>query len=65
VLSVAPAHWTDGCPVLEAPFPSTGAVPLVLRSYLDPLTGRALHTELVPAGEDRSFAILPDRWTSV
>jgi N-methylhydantoinase B len=61
-LAVAPAHWTDGCPVLEEPYEGPGPVPLVLRSYLDPVTGHALHTELVPRGEPRSFAMLPDRW---
>jgi N-methylhydantoinase B len=61
-LAVAPAHWTDGCAVLEEPYEGPGPVPLVLRSYLDPVTGHALHTELVPRGEPRSFAMLPDRW---
>jgi N-methylhydantoinase B len=64
LLAEAPAHWTDGCPVLEEPYPSTGPVPLVLRSYLDPVTGHALHSELLPQGEGRSFATLPDRWTA-
>ncbi|MGO8861118.1 MAG: hydantoinase B/oxoprolinase family protein [Acidimicrobiales bacterium] len=62
-LAVAPSHWTEGCPVLEEPYASTGPVPLVLRSYLDPVTGHALHAELLPEGEGRSFATLPDRWT--
>lgn len=62
VLAVAPAHWTDGCPVLEEPYGDPGAVPIVLRSYLDPATGHSLHTEVVPAGSGRSFATLPTRW---
>jgi N-methylhydantoinase B len=61
-LAVAPAHWTDGCPVLEEPYDGPGPVPLILRSYLDPVTGHALQTELVPRGESRSFVMLPDRW---
>lgn len=62
LLAVAPDHWTDGCPVLEEPYDGTGPVPLVLRSYLDPLTGHALHTELVPEGARRSFETTPLRW---
>jgi N-methylhydantoinase B len=62
VLARAPAHWTEGCPVLEEPYPALGTVPLVLRSYLDPVTGHAFHVELVPQGEERSFSTLPDRW---
>ena len=61
-LATAPAHWTEGCPVLEEPYPTAGPRQLLLRSYLDPSTGHALHTELVPEGEPRSFAALPDRW---
>ena len=63
VLALASAHWTDGCAVLEEDFPSPGPVPLVLRSYLDPLRGHALHAELVPRGEARCFGTFPDRWT--
>jgi N-methylhydantoinase B len=62
LLAVAPAHWTDGCPVLEWP-PADGAGRVVLRAYLDPSTGRTLHVEAVPAGEPRSFHVLPRRWT--
>ena len=58
VLALAPAHWTDGCPVIE----ELGAG-VVVRTYLDPLTGRALHVEAVPTGAGRSFAVLPRRWT--
>jgi N-methylhydantoinase B len=61
-LAVAPAHWTDGCPVLGEPDDGPGPVPLVLRSCLDPATGPALHAELLPRGEPRSFSMLPDRW---
>jgi N-methylhydantoinase B len=63
ILAVAPAHWTDGCHILENPYPGPGRIPLVLRSYLDPITGHALHTELVPRGDGRSFETMPDCWT--
>jgi N-methylhydantoinase B len=63
VLAVAPAHWTDGCPRLEIPHGIGQAREWLQRSYLDPLTGRLLYTEAVPAGSERSFATLPDRWT--
>jgi N-methylhydantoinase B len=57
VLAQAPAHWTDGCAVLEE-----HADGIVTRSYLDPVTGDALLVEAVPAGCPRSFASLPTRW---
>lgn len=62
-LAVAPAHWTDGCPVLEEPRARTGPA-VVVRTYLDPADGRALHTEVGPAGGERNIAVLPDRWTT-
>jgi N-methylhydantoinase B len=62
-LAVAPCHWTDGCPVLEEPYDGPGPVPLVLRSYLDPVTGHSLQTELVPENFARSFETMPFRWT--
>ncbi len=62
VLAVAPDDWTEGCAVLEEHFASNGPVALVLRSYLDPVTGHALHAELVPEGEGRCFGAVPDRW---
>jgi N-methylhydantoinase B len=61
-LAVAPGHWTDGCPVLEW-HPASGSELVVLRAYLDPVTGRTLHVEAVPVGEARSFHVLPRRWT--
>ena len=36
VLAVAPAHWTDGCPVLETERRSSVGAPWILRTYLDP-----------------------------
>ena len=62
-LAVAPDHWTEGCPVLEEA--SSGPGPqIVTRAYLDPLTGHSLYVEAVPAGEPRSFEVMPARWAA-
>jgi N-methylhydantoinase B len=58
VLTEAPNHWTEGCAVMEEE--SDG---VLIRSYLDPVSGDALLVEAVPAGSPRSFASLPDHWT--
>jgi len=59
VLADAPNHWTAGCPVLvQAEDDATVEV----RSYLDPRTGYALATEVVPRGAAQSFSSLPTRW---
>jgi N-methylhydantoinase B len=58
-LAVAPAHWTDGCPQLVE---SDAESPIVLRTYLDPQTGAALHTDVTPPGVERSFTTMPMRW---
>jgi len=59
-LAAAPAHWTDGCPVLESP---PGAGPgIVTRSYLDPKSGSLLMVEAVPQGASRAFEVRPDHW---
>ncbi len=63
VLAVAPAHWTDGCPVLETERRSSVGAPWTLRTFLDPRSGRALHAEAVPPGSPRSFTTAPDHWT--
>jgi N-methylhydantoinase B len=63
-LAVAPGHWTDGCPVLEERRWAEGDPDVVYRSFLDPLTGRALHVEVALAGTPRSFATAPRRWTA-
>ncbi|MGE0387662.1 MAG: hydantoinase B/oxoprolinase family protein [Gammaproteobacteria bacterium] len=63
-LAQAPDHWTDGCPMLvERRWPAGPEV--VLRSYLDPGSGRILHTEVV-LGEayPRGFEVSPRRWTA-
>jgi N-methylhydantoinase B len=62
-LAVAPAHWTDGCAVIEERrWP--GGPPVVFRSYLDPRSGRSLYVEAVLEGEPRAFEISPRRWTA-
>jgi len=60
-LAHAPDHWTDGCPVLIERRDSDGPI-IVTRSYLDPLSGRALHTEVALDGAPRTFATCPARW---
>ncbi|MBB3085533.1 hydantoinase B/oxoprolinase family protein [Geodermatophilus sabuli] len=60
VLAHAPAHWTDGCPVLV----EAVADGVETRSYLDPATGHILHTEVALAGEPRSFESSPLRWST-
>jgi N-methylhydantoinase B len=64
ILANSPSHWTDGCPRLETVQTSEKGAEWLQVSYLDPLTGRFLHTEARPIGYDRSFTSLPDRWTS-
>jgi N-methylhydantoinase B len=61
-LALAPAHWTDGCPVVEERR-SPGGPPVISRMYLDPRTGRSLYVEATLAGEARAFEISPLRWT--
>jgi N-methylhydantoinase B len=58
---VAPAHWTDGCPVLVERRSDHGPE-VVTRSYLDPSTGRILYAEVAPAGEGRGFESTPRHW---
>jgi N-methylhydantoinase B len=65
LLAVAPAHWTDGCPVLEIERQSSVGTLWCQRTYLDPRSGRALHTEAVPLGAPRSFTSAPRHWTDI
>jgi N-methylhydantoinase B len=58
-LAVSPDHWTDGCPMVEE-----RRERLLIRSYLDPLTGRLLLVEALPAGEARAIDTRPARWTN-
>jgi N-methylhydantoinase B len=62
VLAVAPMHWTAGCPVLEADRTSARGIAWRQRSYLDPMSGRALYVEAVPVDAPRSFTTAPTRW---
>jgi N-methylhydantoinase B len=62
VLAEAPHHWTDGCPLLVEPIEGDGPR-LEIRSYLDPVTGRALYVEAAPTGEPRTFEMSPGDWT--
>ncbi|MEA3132286.1 MAG: N-methylhydantoinase [Gammaproteobacteria bacterium] len=57
-LALAPDHWTDGCPVLD----ELRGQRLLVRSYLDPLTGRILFVDALPRGEKRTIDTRPNRW---
>jgi N-methylhydantoinase B len=61
-LAIAPAHWTDGCPFVQERHRDRGPE-VVLTTWLDPRTGRALHVDVTPAGAPRAFSVLPRRWT--
>jgi N-methylhydantoinase B len=65
VLAESPHHWTDGCPVLEERRWPEGGPDVVFRTYLDPLSGRALHVEVALSDGPRSFEVNPRRWTGV
>ena len=60
-LAVAPDHWTDGCPVFVEHLGTEGP-DVVTRTYLDPQSGRALHTEVALDGAPRTFETSPARW---
>ena len=63
-LADAPDDWTKGCACLVEPLWPEGAGPdVIYRSWLDPLTGRALHVEAVVGGEVDNFLVAPRRWT--
>ena len=57
-LAVAPDLWTDGCPRLEEH--REGGV--VLRSYLDPGSGRILMTDVTLEGEPCTVESRPVHW---
>jgi N-methylhydantoinase B len=57
-LALAPDHWTDGCPILD----ELRGRRLLVRSYLDPLTGRILFVDALPRGEPRTTETRPNRW---
>ncbi len=60
VLAHAPGHWTDGCPT----FDERRGERLLIRSFLDPLTGRVLLVDTLPQGEQRTMSMLPTRWVT-
>jgi N-methylhydantoinase B len=57
-LALAPDHWTDGCPTID----ELRGPRLLIRSYLDPLTGRMLFVDALPRGEERTINTSPKRW---
>jgi len=57
-LALAPGAWTDGCPTLE----ELRGNRLLIRSYLDPVTGRLLLVDVLPRGESCTIATRPRRW---
>jgi N-methylhydantoinase B len=64
VLARSPDHWTTGCACLiEHLWPKGQGPDVIYRSWLDPLTGRALHVEAVVDGDMDSFLVAPRRWT--
>ena len=63
-LALSPAHFTDGCPVLEERRSFESGPAVVTRSYLDPGSGHVLVVDVVPEGEPRAFATAPVRWTT-
>ena len=58
-LAAAPDDWVNGCAVLSQPL----AHSIVVESYLDPQTGRALLVEVKPLGEGRTIEAVPRRWS--
>jgi N-methylhydantoinase B len=61
--AVSPAHFTDGCPVLEDRRSFASGPAVVTRAYLDPSSGHVLVVDVVPEDEPRAFATAPRRWT--
>jgi len=61
LLAVAPGNWLDGCPTHDTLLDER-AGQLVVRSYLDPLTGRILFADVQFADEGPGMEIRPRRW---
>ena len=57
-LALAPDPWTDGCLTLEEPRGNR----LLIRSYLDPVTGKLLLVDVLPRGESCTIETRPRRW---
>jgi N-methylhydantoinase B len=62
VLAVAPGNWLEGCATIDTPHTTKGGG-LVLRQYLDPLSGRLLYADVIGPDQTASVEILPERWT--
>ena len=61
-LATAPDFWADGCRLIERIVDDSSTIH---RSYLDPVTGHVLLSEVVPRGEGCTIEVLPRRWTSL
>ena len=61
LLAVAPQNWLDGCPTLDRLLDSP-AGELVVRSHVDPLTGRILFADVQFADEGPGMEVRPLRW---
>lgn len=62
-LGVAPGPWWDGCPVVTERWMTRSGSDVMVETYLDPRTGRALMVDARLDCEERSFDVLPRRWT--
>ena len=61
-LARAPDHWTDGCPMLIERRGDAKGPDILIRTWMDPKTGRSLHVEAVVGDAERSFEVAPTRW---
>jgi N-methylhydantoinase B len=63
VLAEAPYPWTDGCCTLDEENVGANGYVVRMRSYLDPVSGRRLHHEILQPDGTSLFECSPDRWT--
>jgi N-methylhydantoinase B len=63
VLAQAPDPWTLGCATLDEEEPRPGGHVVRTRAFLDPVTGRQLHKEILGADGECLFESSPARWT--
>jgi N-methylhydantoinase B len=62
-LARAPDDWMMGCACqIERRWPAGSGPDVEFRSWLDPLTGQALHVEAVVNGDTGGFQVAPRRW---
>ena len=54
--------WIDACPVLEESREVPSGRTVIIRSYLEPVTGSLLAVESTLEGEQSTFSATPDRW---